>query len=143
MLAFIVLPLMICGCGSSNSADDPNAPVQLSKKAAAPKPAKPEDQVVGIWQIDVANTVIPGMKDTDKAEEAALRMEIKADGTFATTGVKTPETGKWTLKDHTVTITPDKGNGGPPLTLSDDGKKLSGTQTEGSKTATIVMIKAG
>lgn len=133
---------MLCAC--SKPADTATTTGTTTSGDPAPKAAaKPEDQVVGTWKVDIAATTVVPTDAKGKAEEAAMRVEVKADGSYTTSGMDKPDSGKWALKDHVVTFTPAAGgtSGPPPMTLSDDGSKLTATMP-GDKPLSIVMVKA-
>jgi hypothetical protein len=67
---------------------------------------------------------------------------MKADGTYSISGLKEPDSGKWTVKDRTISFVPEKKTGGPPsMALSDDGTKLVATVPSQGKPQVITMVK--
>ncbi|HVT10630.1 MAG TPA: lipocalin family protein [Fimbriimonadaceae bacterium] len=95
-----------------------------------------KDKIVGTWKADVDSLQMPGltpeMKKMPQIREGfdKMHIEFKSDGTYAATDpTGTTETGKWQLKEKTLTVTPDKPQKGtePTLTVNDDGTKIHAT----------------
>ena len=124
--------------------DKAGATASTGGGAASADIGAPDAKVVGTWKVDVANTTIPATTDEQKKEETGMRLDAKADGTYAITGSKTPASGKWGVKDGKVTFTDSKGTN-PPLvmTLSADGMKMSILMPgDKGKSMTMTMMKA-
>lgn len=115
----------------------------------------PKAQVVGKWKFDVNSLQMPGLtaemknspalKDGFKQMEAA-RVEFKADGTYAGTGMGQDGTGKWTLEGHTIKVVDDQASKTKPptFTLSEDGSKIKMSQASpmGQGEMTMDLVKA-
>ncbi len=146
-LALALLPILLCACAKKE--DTPvgtptatTAGADNGTPGIANKDAKDGFKVAGTWKMDLAATSVPGMTEDDKKEEEAMRLEVKADGTYATSGMKKNDTGKWTLTGNSLALKSD-GDGTPPspLDVSEDGSKLSMTKKAGDKSMTMVMVK--
>jgi hypothetical protein len=103
----------------------------------------PKKQVVGTWKVDIENTTVPISSDKEKADEASLRLTVKAGGTFATTGGTKPTTGTWKIVDGKLSLksVSDKDTV-PPLSILPDGSSLSAELKQGDKSFAIRFVKA-
>lgn len=115
----------------------------------------PKSQVVGKWKFDVDSLQMPGLTAEMKKssgfkagfkEMETARLEFKADGTYAGTGMGPNGSGKWTLDGRTIKITEDKAKDAtlPTLTLSEDGSKIKMSQASpmGQGEMTMDLVKA-
>lgn len=162
-IPILIVPCLLCGCKKDEAAAAPSdsaapkmsASATPSADASATPATTPEaspsgaavgaDKVVGTWKVDIAKTTIPAKDDKEKAEEVGMRVEIKADGTYATSGTATVDTGKWTIEGDKLMLKNDKATGSAPpaMTIAPDGSSLSVDVPGGEgKTFTLVMIKA-
>ncbi len=155
-IPILIVPCLLCGCKKDEAAPTPSdsgAP-KMSASPSADASTTPDaspsasgasvgaDKVVGTWKVDIAKTTIPVLNDKDKAEETAMRVEIKADGTYATSGDSSPSTGKWTIEGDKLMLKVDKGNSSAPpsMTIAADGSSLSVEAPDGK--GSLVMVKA-
>jgi hypothetical protein len=136
-LGLVMLLLVGCGKGSDEAA----APGPQAPGNSASASAKPEEQIVGTWRVDMVSSNLAGMTDSEKAEGESIRTQIKADGTFSSKSSKEEGTGTWKLAGHEVSFSGGNDVMPPKMTLSDDGSKLTFSMPEGGKTASIVMVK--
>ncbi len=146
-LGLIVLPLVICACSKSEDAMPATGSTPVATTGTATPPATggalTNDKIVGMWKVDVAATSVPDMTADNKKEEEAMRMELKADGTFAVSGTKKPGTGTWKLDGTTLSMKSDTSGAAPPtFSVAEDGSTLTFSQTQGDKSAKIVFVKA-
>jgi hypothetical protein len=136
--ASVVVALMIVGCGSPASESGSTATSTPGSSSTAS--TNPKDQLVGNWKVDMEASKLGGMTDKEKEEGASIRTELKADGTFESKSSKDEGKGTWKLDGKTVTF--EGSNIMPPtMTLSDDGKTLTFSMTEGGQEVAIIMVK--
>lgn len=70
-----------------------------------------------------------------------VTLDVKADKSFTMTAMGQPAAGTWTIETRAITLTPEFNPSNQiKLTLSDDGKKLSGDQ--GGTTIELVKTEA-
>ena len=140
-LSLVLLLLVGCGSGSNETAAPGTPAAANSASTSVSASAKPEDQIVGTWKVDMAASSVAGMSDKDKAEGESIRTQIKADGTFSSKSSKEQGSGTWKLEGHEVSFSGGNDVMPPKMTLSDDGSKLTFSMPEGGKTSSIVMVK--
>jgi hypothetical protein len=106
-------------------------------------------KIVGNWKFDATTAAGPGMTDEMKKGLAAVMADasitFKEDGTYSGTGMGSSGNGKWSLADHTLKVTPDKGGNpksDPTFTVSDDGSKIHMAAPIPSGTMTLDLIKS-
>jgi hypothetical protein len=137
MLSLVLLLLVGCGSGSNEPAAS-GGPATTNPASAS---AKPEEQIVGTWKVDMAASSLEGMTDSEKAEGESIRTQIKSDGTFSGKSSKEEGSGTWKLEGRDVSFSGDKDIMPPKMTLSEDGSKLTYSMEEGGKTVSIIMVK--
>lgn len=119
-----------------------------------------KSKIVGSWQPDASSLKIAGLdavaKTMGASNPAQLKtliekgmkettMDLKSDGTFAMGGGQgTQMTGKWELKDHTLQLTPDKGNAPQDLafTVDDSGSKIHMSSTNAMVKFDVDFLKS-
>jgi hypothetical protein len=74
--------------------------------------------------------------------ETTVRFEFKADGTYKVTGNSLPTSGKWVVEGDKLKMTNEKGATSPGFIIAPDGSKLTVSNTRGTTTMTLVLIKA-
>jgi hypothetical protein len=135
--AVLSIALMGCGSGSSGAAD--------TGGGAAPAVVSLKDKIVGTWKMDVDSVKMSMLTDefkkTPQYDEmkkglAKVTLEIKSDGTYSGSGPDDkPSTGKWSLSEKTITLTPDKkeeAKDQPIMTVNEDGNRIHAASPPGS-----------
>jgi len=111
----------------------------------------PEQQVVGNWVAD-ANSVqlpdlpVPGMAEKAKAAMGTTNLKLSADKTFNLAAGNQNVSGKWTLEENTVRLTPNSGAGDATdikLTLSPDKSSMDYTMPIPIGEVKITLKKSG
>lgn len=97
------------------------------------------EHVVGTWKVDPAKTTIPAPNANAQKEQAAMRLEIKKDGTYALSGANQEE-GTWAVIGDKLALTSTKYGARPLFKVSRDGKELS--VASGDAKHVMVLIKA-
>jgi hypothetical protein len=137
ILVFLfVVPAMLCGCKPPPTIGNNTGPTP------GPTPSPDAGQIVGSWKVDMAHSTVPTSSEQAKAEEAAMRMEFKADGSYETSGVKSPDHGRWVFKSGHLFTQDDKRKDPLELTVSPDGATLTLTVPSKTGTNTVVFVKA-
>ncbi|HVT10631.1 MAG TPA: lipocalin family protein [Fimbriimonadaceae bacterium] len=114
-----------------------------------------KSKIVGNWMIDgptMKSPFLDALKKDPKMEAdmrkglESGRFEFKEDGTVSLTSTLggVSKTGKWTLKDHTITLTVDgpQGPNPPKVTVNDDGSRIHISQGTGQMAMEMDLVKA-
>ncbi len=114
-----------------------------------------QSKIVGSWKIDgptLKSPFLDQMKKNPKLEaemEKGIesgRFDFKEDGTISLTSTLggVSKTGKWTLNDHTITLTVDgpQGSSPPKLTVNSEGTRIHITQGTGQNAMEMDLVKA-
>lgn len=110
-----------------------------------------KDKVAGKWKFDLNSItgqgITPEIKSNPQFKEAfdKMTLELKADGTYAATDpTGKNETGKWSLTEKKLTMTPDdpKSKDQPDLTVNDDGTKIHASMPTPAGKMELDLIKA-
>ncbi len=145
-LALVLLPFILCACKKDEVAADGKTTTPPATSTSGGTDAGKTDlsaKVVGTFKVDMTGTTFPMESEKDKQEAEAMRVEFKADGTYALSGSQT-DTGKWTVAGTSMTLKSDKPKDETPgpFDVSEDGSKLSWKMPKrGDKEYMMVFVK--